>query len=183
LLKNDSLNFVKEVDFIFENSLIKIVALKQLSEIKLVGLKVGPFEEGNEYEVRFWIAQELSKAGIVRIKEAHLSGVTLYRIQWKERLQPIGEFSTLPQDFYPRLRRLLEYLKDASKNSPEAMREYEQVQRLFKDILNCRLRKIVSLASKSEETKHSRKNLTTEEQWLHEEIGETIRCWIDKIQS
>ena len=117
--KNDSLNFVKEVDFIFENSLIKIVALKQLSEIKLVGLKVGPFEEGNEYEVRFWIAQELSKAGIARIKEAHLSGVTLYRIQWKERLQPIGEFSTLPQDFYPRLRRLLEYLKETSKNSPD----------------------------------------------------------------
>ena len=49
---------LKHLDFRFENSLVKAVANKNYPEIKLAGLTVGPFEEGNEYEIYYWILVE-----------------------------------------------------------------------------------------------------------------------------
>ena len=80
----------------FENKLIKVIANRNEEKIELAGLKVGPFEEGREYEVRFWIAQELERAGIVRFREEDmLDVVKLHKIHWKERVQPTNKVSTL----------------------------------------------------------------------------------------
>ncbi|RLI20993.1 hypothetical protein DRO45_02945 [Candidatus Bathyarchaeota archaeon] len=59
---------IKNLDFNFENSPVKVIANRNCPEIKLAGLTVGPFEEGNEYEVRYWIARELVKSGIARFR-------------------------------------------------------------------------------------------------------------------
>jgi hypothetical protein len=168
-------------DFMFENSLITVIAIKSMPKIDLAGFSVGPFEEGHEYEVRFWVARELEKDGVVKIKEGALDAAKLYKIQWTERIQAIGQLSTLPEDFYPRLRRLISELRAASKISPEKMREYEYVQNLAQDIVNCRLRKIVSLASIPAPESHVLKNLTLEERDLYERIHRIIMEWKDKI--
>ena len=55
---------IKTSDFIFENSYAKIRANRKMNAIKLAGLQIGPFEEGNEYEVYYWVAKELEKRGI-----------------------------------------------------------------------------------------------------------------------
>ena len=41
----------RDLDFDYENSLVKILVNRSCPEIKLAGLTVGGFEEGNEYEV------------------------------------------------------------------------------------------------------------------------------------
>lgn len=138
---------IKDADFIFENKPVRVIANVNSSKIELGGLTVGPFEEGNEYDVRFWVSRELENAGIVRRRGEKLTPSRLYKIQWTERIQSVGNLSSLSEDFHPRLRRLLEKLKDSSRSSPEKMREYEYVQKLSKDIVSCRLKKIVSLAS------------------------------------
>ncbi|MEM2092580.1 MAG: hypothetical protein QXR59_04760, partial [Candidatus Bathyarchaeia archaeon] len=89
--------------------------------------------------------------------------------------------STLPEDFYPRLRRLIDELKAASKVSPEKMREYEYVQNLAQDVINCRLRKIISLASIPAPESHILKNLTLEEKELYERIHQIIADWRARI--
>ena len=60
---------IENLDFRFENSLVKITADRNYPEIKLAGLNVGPFQEGNEYEVYFWAAQELAEAGVAHFRE------------------------------------------------------------------------------------------------------------------
>jgi len=58
----------------------------------LAGLEVGPFEEGREYEIRFWIARELEKVGVIRFRgEDMLDVVKLTKIHWKERVQPTNK--------------------------------------------------------------------------------------------
>jgi hypothetical protein len=47
---------IKKLDFCFENVPVRVIADRNHPEIKLAGLSVGPFEEGNEYEVYYWIA-------------------------------------------------------------------------------------------------------------------------------
>ncbi len=169
---------VKAIDFMFENSPVKVIANRNCPEIKLAGLTVGPFEEGNEYEIMYWVARELEKFGIVRFRnEELLDSAKLYKIHWKERVQTAGQISELPKDFYPKLRRYLEGLKEETIRHPEKMREYEKAKQLALDILNLRLKKIVSLASAPAQTEHILRNLTAEERLLYEQIYKLINKW------
>ena len=76
------------LDFRYENSLVKIVANRNCPEIKLAGLTVGPFDEGNEYEVYFWVAKQLASSGMVHFREDDVLDATkLFKVQWKEGVQ------------------------------------------------------------------------------------------------
>ncbi|MEM2387253.1 MAG: hypothetical protein QXO50_04485, partial [Candidatus Bathyarchaeia archaeon] len=77
---------IKALDFMFENSPVKVVANRNYPEIKLAGLTVGPFHEGNEYEILYWVARELERFGVVRFRsEELLDSAKLSKIHWKER--------------------------------------------------------------------------------------------------
>jgi hypothetical protein len=173
---------IGNVDFSFEHSLVKIIANRNCTEIKLAGLNIGPFEEGNEYEVPFWIAQELEKAGIARLREEErLDTAKLYKIQWTERVQSVGQISKLPENFYPKVRRYLIELKEDAAKAPEKLREYEKSGHVTQDIVNSRLKKIVSLASAPPQTEQTLKNFTVEERFLYERLNKLIHEWKNQI--
>jgi hypothetical protein len=181
MLKTISMKIGNE-DFDFENSLVRIIANRNCPEIKLVGLDVGPFEEGNEYEVYFWVAQELAKSGIARFRgEEQLDATKLNKIQWTERIQAAGQISRLPEDFYPKLRRCLTELKEEIPKDPEKMREYERVKHLTQDVINSRLKKIISIASAPAQTENTLRNLTDEEKFLYERLYKLINRWKTQI--
>ncbi len=172
---------IGNLDFSFENSLVKIIANRNCPEIKLAGLDLGPFEEGNEYEVQYWIAKELEKSGIARFREEErFDSAKLYKIQWTERAQTAGQISKLPENFYPKLRRCLAELEQEAK-TPEKMREYEKVKHLARDIVNSRLKKIVSLASAAAQTEQMLKNFAHEERFVYERLYELIHEWRTQI--
>lgn len=173
---------IKDVDFMFENKPVKVVINRNCPEIQLVGVKVGPFEEGKEYEIKYWVAKELERAGIARIREEELlDAVKLHKISWKESIQQARQVSPLEEDFYPRLRRYLANLKRKAVSSPEKMREYRKATGLSRDIVNCRLGKIVSLASSPAQTNQTLNNLAREERELYKQLYEIINEWKSKI--
>jgi hypothetical protein len=162
----------------FENERVKIIANRNCPEIKLAGLKVGPFEEAKEYEVMYWVAKELEKMGIAKFREEEkLDLVKLHKLHWKERAQTSRQISPLPENFYPKLRRFLAELKRKAINNPEKMRDYEKAIRVAKDVVNCRLKKIVALASTATQTDQFLENLTIEEKSLYRRVNETINEW------
>ena len=178
----EPLAFIRDADFTFENTPVKIVVNRNCPEIELAGLKVGPFQEGKEYEVRFWIAKELEKAGIARFREEELLKlVKLNKIHWKERVQSTQQISSLPEDFYPRLRRYLDDLKADAMKKPEKMREYQKAGDLSRDIIRLRLKKIVSLASAPSQTDQILRTLTKEERVLYDNLYGIISKWRAKI--
>jgi hypothetical protein len=173
---------IENMDFSFEHSLVKIIANRNCAEIKLPGLDIGPFEEGNEYELPFWIAQELDKAGIARFREEERLDMTkLFKIQWTERVQTVGQISKLPENFYPKLRRYLTELKEEATKAPEKLREYEKSRHVTQDIVNLRLKKIVSLTSAPPQTEQMLKNFTTEERFLYERLHKITQEWKTQI--
>ena len=175
-------NMIKTLDFVFENSPVKVIANRNCPEIKLAGLTVGPFEEGNEYEMYYWVASKLEKFGVVRFRsEELLDSAKLYKIQWKERIQTSGQASDIPKDFYPKLRRYLAELKREAVKSPEKMREYEKAKYLAIDILNLRLKKLVSIASAPAQTEQVLKNFTDEERFLYEKIYLLVSKWKPRL--
>jgi len=166
------------IDFDFKHSLVKVIANRNCPEIKLAGLNVGPFEEGNEYEIRFWIAEELEKAGIARFREEErLNTTKIYKIHWTERIQTTNQISKLPENFYPKLRGFLKKLKEEATKNPEKIREYEKIRHLARDIVNLRLKKIVSFASAPAQTEQILKNFTEEERFLYELLNTLIKKW------
>src|SRR3972149_4248214 len=172
---------VKKLDFCFENLLVRIVANRNYPEIKLAGLSAGPFEEGNEYEVYYWIAQELVESGIAHFREEDcLDATKLYKTQWKERVQVAGQISELPEDFYPKLRR---YLNDTKKEATqlEKMQEYEKSKQLACDIVNSRLRKIIALSSGPAQTDQITKRMATEERLIYDQLEKLITNWRNTI--
>jgi len=181
LSTNSSIS-IKDADFVFENKPIKVLINRNCPEIQLVGVKVGPFEEGKEYEVKHWVARELERSGIARVREEELlDAVKLHKISWKESIQQARQVSPLEDDFYPRLRRYLAGLKRKAVSNPEKMREYQKAKGLSSDIVNCRVRKIVSLASSPAQTNQTLNNLAREERFLYERLYEIINAWKSKI--
>ena len=169
---------IRDADFEFENVPVKIVASRNCPEIELAGLKVGPFEEGREYDVRFWVAREMEKAGMGRFREEELlDAVKLHKIHWKERVQSVTQVSSLPENFYPKLRRYLVSLKEEAVKSAEKMREYEKTVKLSHDIIDVRLKKIVSLSSSPAKTNQLLESLTREERILHDRLNKIISGW------
>ncbi len=173
---------LRNLDFAFENSTVRVIANRSLPEITLAGLSIGPFEEGNEYEVYYWVAKELEKSGAVHFREDdRLDSAKLFKIQWKERAQTAGQISKLSDDFYPRLRRYLAELQEGSVKAPEKMREYETFRSLAHDIVNSRLRKVVALASAPTQSEQITKNFTNEEKFLYNQLSGLIRTWRTRI--
>jgi len=173
---------IKDTDFIYENTPVTIIINRNQPEIELAGLKIGPYEEGKEYEVKYWIAHELEKAGIARLREEEtLDSVKLHKISWKESIQQARQLSPIQEDFYPKLRRYLTTLKRSAIGNPEKLKEYEKVTRLSHDIVNIRLRKIVSLASSPEQTNQTLKDLAQEERILYTRLHTIINEWKTKI--
>ena len=169
---------IKKMDFMFENSSVTVIANRNSSEIKLAGLGLGPFEEGNEYEIYRWAALELQKSGMAHFREDEgMDSARLNKIQWTERVQTAGQISKLPDDLYPKTRRYLTELKKEIAKTPERMRDYERVKQLTQDIVNSRLKKIIAIASSPTRTEQILKNLTEEERFLHEKLYRLISEW------
>jgi len=162
--------------------MVKIVANRNCPEIKLAGLTVGPFDEGNEYEVYFWVAKELANAGMVHFREDDILDATkLFKVQWREGVQIPGQISDLPEDFYPKLRRHLSTLKNEISKQPEKINEYERTKHLAKDIVNSRLKKIVSLSTAPGQSDQVLKKFSNEEKILYEQLTKIISEWKTKI--
>jgi hypothetical protein len=171
---------LKNLDFQFENQRIKVIANRNHPEIKLAGLAVGPFQEGNEYNLYHWTAEELAEQGIIHFREEDiLDAGKLYKAQWKERVQAPGQISDLPEDFYPKLRRYLTDLKDQITKQPEPLKvqEHEKIKHLSNDIVNSRLKKIITLSSGPTQTDQITKKLTTEEKQIYTQLCKIINEW------
>jgi hypothetical protein len=173
---------IEKMDFCFENLLVRIVADRNYPEIRLAGLSAGPFEEGNEYEVYYWIAQELTASGIAHFHEDDgLDATKLYKILWKERVQIAGQISELTEDFYPKLRRYLASIKAEIAKHPEKAQDYEKAKQLAWDIINSRLKKIIALSSGPAQTGQLQKKFTCEERFIYKQLGKIINEWKAQI--
>jgi len=182
-LSVDPVKSIRDADFVFENMPVKIVANRNSPKIDLPGVKVGPFTEGKEYEVRFWIAQELKKAGIAHLRmNEPLDLVILNKIHWKERVQTSQRVTSLPEDFYPKLHRYLEELNEGAIKKPEKRDDYEKAKNLSDDITQMRLKKIVSLASSGrDQTGQILRSLTKEEKYVYDCLHKIISEWKTEI--
>jgi len=145
---------------------VKVVAASEIPEMKLCGLTVGPVDEGREFETSLWVAEELVKAGLARFKD-ELDIQTLTRIHWGEMVQRGGALSKVPEDLYVRANLTFRRMRGEIR---------ERALRLFREFLDCRLRKIARL-SVSDASEAQLRNMTPEERMLYARLRDEVEKW------
>jgi len=173
---------IRDLDFDFDNSLVNVVAAKNIQEMDLAGFRIEARSVGEEFQVRRWVAAQLQAAGLVRLKEeTPLDLVALQKIQWMETLQSGRRVTKLPAMFYPQLRRYLQRLRESRDGSVSG--ELGQALRLAQDIVNSRLNKVVRLSTAASLTDVAVRNLTEEERRLFEALNSVVSEWHEEILS
>jgi len=181
---NEELQSIEDVDREFENSKVKVMVVRDSHELEFGNRKIGPFKNGQEVEVSEWIAEILVDQGIVKFRDQDTIDLnSLSKIHWKETIPASRQLPPLNPNFYCELRRLIKRLSKDSKTDSNKLKEYEKAVSLSKDIVNCRLRKIASLAASPATASDVVQAMAREEKALYMSLSSIIADWNQKLLS
>ncbi len=170
--------------FLFEEDSVPVVFLKPFQAIMAGESQIGPFEEGREVKIPFWVAAVLAESGVAQFKDEDVKLIRsseLYKLSWKEERNEV--LSQLPPHFYPKVRALLKSLNEGIKQNPThtLLSEQRQSQMKAQDMINCRLQKILRLAMERSPTKSMIDLLSQEERALYAVLRSEIEGWRQRI--
>jgi len=172
---------VGDIDFEFENSPIRVLVVRELPEMprmpKLTSARIG-----QEVEVPYWAARELVQLGYAKFRDEDvLTFNSLSKIHWRETIPDSRRIPSLQGNFYCILRRHLSEVRKQSKQDQVKLRELERTETLVRDIMNCRVRKIVALAAAPTPSEEIMNGLTLEEKSLYNVLNRTIEEWKTRL--
>ena len=166
----------------YESNMIKAKVLRETPELFFSGKPFGPFKVGDEIEIPRWLAKELTKNQMVKILDDKPLEITdLEKIHWRESIPEAREIPKLEYDFYNKLRELLREISKKSEKDPAQKVLLEKTLSQSKDIINCRLHKIVYLAANPSIIDATLQKMTIEERGLYKDLSSTINEWKNKI--
>jgi len=173
----EALMTVDDIDFDFENSDVRVILTREVPETprltKLTSAKVG-----QEITVPYWAAKELVQLGFAKFREEDMLDFnSLSKIHWRETIPASRQLPALQSSFYCMLRRHLVELRQQARQDQVKLRELERTETLVRDIVNVRVRKIVSLAASPTPSEELLQGLTFEERALYSVLNKTIEAW------
>lgn len=166
------------VDTEFENSPIRINLLKEFPETRVGDRVLGPYRQGQEVELPFWVATHFIQMGYARFREEdQLTLNTLSTTHYKETLPGSRQIPKLAKNFYFQVRRLLRDLKAQEAKDRTKGRDLDKAISLSRDIVNIRVKKIASISASGEQPAELTSNLTAEELALYRNIRTAVESW------
>jgi hypothetical protein len=171
-------SIVSRIDIEFENSLSRIIFLKDYPETRIADRILGPYRLGQEVEILLWIAQHLVETGYAKFREdEQLTLNALSTTHYKETLPGSRQLPKLSRSFYFQLRRLIRSLKNQEAKDRTKARDLDKALALARDIVAIRVKKIASLGASGEQATELGSNLTAEELALYDLIHATVASW------
>ena len=166
---------VEDAYFEFENTPVRLVAVRKIPRVETPGLLIKETEAGRELTVGLWVAWELIEAGLARLADDGIGGEEWTQIHYRERFQPSNKLSPLPERFYPRAYLTLSRSTREASGDLNRMESLSRLRGRYRDILESRIAKIVRLAS-LEAIAQSRA-LQPEEAELYNDLRSAISGW------
>jgi len=178
----EALVTVDDIDFDFENSQVRVVVTREIPETPKSPTKLKIARVGQETEAPYWVARELVQLGYARFREEDIITYnSLSKMHWRETIPSSRQLPSLPGNYYCIMRRHLRALREQSKQDQIKLRELEKTETLVRDIISCRVRKIVSIAASPTPSEELIQGLTFEERSLYRMLNGTIEEWKAKI--
>jgi hypothetical protein len=178
---------IKVSQFLYEEQQVSVLFQKPLPATKIGDITLSGAAEGSESKLPLWAARALAAEGIVKInldESQQLNPIELSKLSWKEERND-ATLTPLPEDFYPKLRDLLTCLNDKIKQNPTHMTlsEHREAFMKAKDLINCRLQKILRLSFERNPSKSILDSMQPEEKALLRALRSEVDDWRDKILS
>lgn len=161
---------------LYDNELVSLVAIRKIPRIETPGLVLDEIPEGREFSIFFWVARELVNSGFARYVEEAISSSEWTQIHFKERLNPAGPPSPLPESFYPNT-----YKSFIQANDDEDKKTiFHRIKARYREILESRIGRISRLASA--EAVSPPRVLQKEEYELYSNIHRIVKTWREKMR-
>jgi hypothetical protein len=130
-------------------------------------LDVGDFHierlgEGETVELPRWVADELVAQGMAETADSPFEN-EIFNALSKEKMMGPLQLSTLPAEFYVRMRRRLGSLSAGVAEGKSRREDYERLRAVCYDLVGIRLSKLLSLSSSSTPASSLEQKLTPEE--------------------
>ena len=161
--------------FDLENMQVRVITTHKVPVVETSGISIKETEVGRELTVPLWVAMMLIDAGLARFTEDGVTDEEWTQIHYRERFQPLGKPSPLPDDFYSKV--YLTFMREMRVMSGDSVsaEKMDRMRGRFRDILESRIAKITRIAS-AEVTAPTR-GLQPEETALYKDLFARISSW------
>lgn len=159
----------------YENNIVRCKALRNIPDIETVGFKLEAIEENREFTTFYWVARELMRNGLIEYVDEVLDNNEWTQIHFKERINPAGPPSPLPEEFYPKA-----YQSFTSAEDANSLANLNRTRARYKDILESRINRITRLASA--EADSPTRVLQREEVSLYDKVHRIVNEWRDSMR-
>lgn len=181
------MNVIDEIHRIIMGNEDKYSSGIVVSDNVLVNLPNGTkmkLNKGEKLEAPHWLLRDLENKGLVILDEADIGIKDILRVHHDETHKKSSrELSTLPDNFYFRVRRYLSslYKKNRESPSPSIIDEIKKSEMLLEEIIERRLTTILYIAISGRGEEHIIGRLTPEEDVLYRGIRYVIEKWRELI--
>ena len=159
----------------YENNIVRCKALRNIPDIETVGFKLEAIEENREFTTFYWVARELMRNGLIEYVDEVLDNNEWTQIHFKERINPAGPPSPLPEEFYSKA-----YQSFSSAEDSNNLTNLNRTRARYKDILESRINRITRLASA--EADSPTRVLQSEELSLYDKVHRIVNEWRDSMR-
>lgn len=166
----------------YDTSLVRAVVREAKPSIEVAGSRIDLSSIGFEVQIPRWIALKLRKLGVVDLKVTdELSLRELLRIMWKESREI--NLTIIDPYFYPKLRLYFKKLRERCRREPlpELIQELHKAETTARDIISCRLQKIIQAALSEALPPNVLEATTVEEKSLLLEVSQIVEKWKKQI--
>lgn len=159
----------------YENNLVRCKALRNIPDIETVGFKLQAQEANREFTTFYWVARELARNGLIGYVDEVLENNDWTQVHFKERINPAGPPSPLPEGFYPKA-----YQSFTSGEDLNTVINLKRTKARFRDILESRINRITRMAAA--EAVSPTRVLQPEEISLYDRVHRIISDWRDSMR-
>ena len=164
----------REREFMFGKARVKMRASVENIEAGDYGIE--SFSEGQSVELPRWVAEELVGLNLAEASDEPFE-VEVFRALSKEKMMGPLQLSTLPENFYIRMRRRMRHLEDAADEGRVRRDEFEKLRAVCYDLVGMRLSKLLALSSSSAKASDLGDRLAPEERAFFGEAQSISAGW------
>ena len=159
----------------YENDFVRCRAVRNIPEIETVGYKLEAVDANREFNTFYWVARELARNGLIEYVDEILDGNEWTQVHFKERINPAGPPTPLPDEFYPKA-----YISFKTAEDLNTEVNLNRIRARYRDILESRINRIARLASS--EADSPTRLLQPEESHLYDGIHRIVSDWRDSMR-
>lgn len=143
--------------------------MKDFTEMKLIGRKIGPFKEGEEVQLRPWEASIFEDRGLVKFVN-DFSSTGLRKFLMAE--EKSSQLEDLPPHFYQSVSQEIQKLHQRGENQ-----KAEEIKDVLDSLIRLRIQKLAKMAASSVDAE----DLPPEESFLVNRLSHALKVWKDRL--